>query len=266
MRFELASQLKITTYQEFSDAISSEIKVFIESQEKLSSEISNDDQKAIAAIREYLARENTSGEILRQDLKTILRDIYGYFGRFRKSLPRRLEALRIKTEFMPSALRRGDAQAKHPTSQMLQLQQQLQTERSEKEAVLHELKKLSSELKASTDEQLILMEDNAALEKKLILKSAAEELQKRRELELFEKCEALRALLLQAGISIPSHLLEPMPSPSRTISEHDAKNKHWSWKKAEQGVSPTVFKKDALSKGHLPLPSGLTDTLQPVFS
>lgn len=260
MRPELASRLTETTYEKFSAAISQEIKQFVDEREKTHVLINNEDQKTIVAINAYLARENTSGEILRQDLKIILRDRYGYFGRFRfrNTLPRKLEALRKRPEFLPAALRRGDAKIRHPSIQMLQLQQHVQTLELEKKATLREVKQLAEELKASKADELILLEEKTHLEKQLFL-------QKQDVVELQQQCHELRVLLLQSRISVPSHLKEPIQSPSCTNTEHP--QKAWSYTQA-QSMSPAVFRKDVL-RTETPLstpPLGVIPSAQTTFS
>lgn len=221
--------LRMTSCEAFIKAINHEIHLF-KQQYTDEKNIPERDKQAIKTIEEHLTRGISSGVILRQDLKIILRAHYGYARRFWFSLARRFEALRKKPEFSLEALQRGDARPPDDGIRM-----QLEKQKMENQLLTEQLKKKTAQLVDAWG----------------------------RIDEFQEKYSLLCTLVQRSGVTLPEHLLleaQPITIPSRTLSEYPASDRSKLSSHFGNPLSPALFGIPAssdLSHSKTSLPSSL---------
>ena len=193
MKTDIAMQLQITRHEAFIMAVKEAVHQYKLDKTTRRETISPKDQKAMASIIMHFDKGITNGVILRNDLKLILRGVYGKVGRFFNSFARRMEAIRNHSQFTREALERGDNLRPIDVAQLLkELAEQRQEKIKLEQELSHERKEkmsLRKELQATNNDYMNSLADNEQLTQKV------EELKK--------EVNSLQDYILSNGLPLP---------------------------------------------------------------
>lgn len=201
----MRTQLQITTFSVFMAAILEDIMEYEAATASQQQTLSVKDAKAIESIKHHFKTGGiANGEILRDDLKIILRGVYGVIGRFFYTFARRMEAIRNHPEFTRAALRRGDWKK----TQVIDLFNRLEEERKAKQDLREELKivmKKQSEADLEIDQ---LIQENTQL------KTDKEKIIQENE----NKLKRIRNYMNSIGVAVPDWMSSTVDTP-RCVSD-----------------------------------------------